>query len=212
MTDSARSGLRPIPLARPPEFVVCPLMREIRAFRYFWPISTDTRTGSKSRSPTNRSRLLSTPRRLPKRMDRSCMRRRERTSLRGESLHGRADSHGPVRRHHHPDLPHITTRKARGRRPTPLLDARGYRGDLSVGVCAGIFRVRDQPIDRPALDLIGRPRPLISGPLCRVRAPTRQRGKCWRLVASPDSKRCPPTGSASNSCPQCSQAHPTVTA
>jgi hypothetical protein len=37
VTDSARSGLRPIPLARPPEFVVCPLMREIRAFRYFWP-------------------------------------------------------------------------------------------------------------------------------------------------------------------------------
>jgi hypothetical protein len=35
--DSAPSGLRPIPLARPPEFVVCPLMREIRAFRYFWP-------------------------------------------------------------------------------------------------------------------------------------------------------------------------------
>jgi hypothetical protein len=33
---AARSGLRPIPLARPPEFVVCPLMREIRAFRYFW--------------------------------------------------------------------------------------------------------------------------------------------------------------------------------
>ena len=29
--------LRPIPLARPPEFVVCPLMREIRAFRYFRP-------------------------------------------------------------------------------------------------------------------------------------------------------------------------------
>src|SRR4029077_20005660 len=27
----------------------------------------------------------------------------------------------------------------RRRRPTPLLDARGYRGDLSVGVCAGIF-------------------------------------------------------------------------
>jgi len=25
------------PLARPPQFVVCPLMREIRAFRYFWP-------------------------------------------------------------------------------------------------------------------------------------------------------------------------------
>ena len=30
-------GTRPIPLARPPEFVVCPLMREIRVFRYFWP-------------------------------------------------------------------------------------------------------------------------------------------------------------------------------
>jgi hypothetical protein len=26
------------PLARPPEFAVCPLMREIQAFRYFWPI------------------------------------------------------------------------------------------------------------------------------------------------------------------------------
>jgi transposase len=37
VTDSPRSGTRPIPLARPPEFVVCPLMREIRAFRYFWP-------------------------------------------------------------------------------------------------------------------------------------------------------------------------------
>src|SRR2546421_2576650 len=37
VTDCARSGPRPIPLARPPEFVVCPLMCEIRAFRYFWP-------------------------------------------------------------------------------------------------------------------------------------------------------------------------------
>jgi ABC transporter substrate binding protein len=36
VTDSPPQG-RPIPLARPPEFVVCPLMREIRAFRYFWP-------------------------------------------------------------------------------------------------------------------------------------------------------------------------------
>jgi hypothetical protein len=26
-----------MPLARPPEFVVCPLMCQIRAFRYFWP-------------------------------------------------------------------------------------------------------------------------------------------------------------------------------
>jgi hypothetical protein len=26
-----------MPLARPPEFVVCPLMCQIRAVRYFWP-------------------------------------------------------------------------------------------------------------------------------------------------------------------------------
>jgi hypothetical protein len=32
VTDSARSGLRPIPLARPPEFVVCPIMRESGQF------------------------------------------------------------------------------------------------------------------------------------------------------------------------------------
>jgi hypothetical protein len=35
VTDSARSGSRPI-LARPPEFVVYPLMCEIQAFRHFW--------------------------------------------------------------------------------------------------------------------------------------------------------------------------------
>jgi hypothetical protein len=35
--DSTRSERRPIPLARPPEFVVCPPMCEIRVFRYFWP-------------------------------------------------------------------------------------------------------------------------------------------------------------------------------
>jgi hypothetical protein len=33
----AHSGPRPIPLATPPELVVCPLMCEIRVFRYFWP-------------------------------------------------------------------------------------------------------------------------------------------------------------------------------
>jgi len=38
---------RPMPLARPPQFVVCPLMREIQAFRYFWP-----KRGSAARSPT----------------------------------------------------------------------------------------------------------------------------------------------------------------
>jgi hypothetical protein len=51
----------------------------------------------------------------------------------------------------------------RRRRPTPFLDARGYCGDLGIRVGAGVFRVRDQPIDRPTLDLVGRPRPLISG-------------------------------------------------
>jgi hypothetical protein len=42
-----------------------------------------------------------------------------------------------------------------------LLDTRGYRGDLGIRVGPGIFRVRDQPIDRPPLDLVRRPRPLI---------------------------------------------------
>ena len=46
-------------------------------------------------------------------------------------------------------------------RPAPLPDAGGYRGDLAIGVSPCIFRIRDQPIDRPPLDLVGRPRPLI---------------------------------------------------
>jgi arylsulfatase A-like enzyme len=33
-----------MPLARPPEFVVCPLMCQIRAFRYFWPNCTAGRS------------------------------------------------------------------------------------------------------------------------------------------------------------------------
>jgi hypothetical protein len=44
---------------------------------------------------------------------------------------------------------------------------------LSVRVGPGVFRIWDQPIDRP--DLVGRPRPLISGRLARGRAPARQR-------------------------------------
>src|SRR5580704_18786298 len=44
---------------------------------------------------------------------------------------------------------------------------------LSVRVGPGVFRIWDQPIDRP--DLVGRPRPLISGRLSRGRAPARQR-------------------------------------
>jgi hypothetical protein len=62
----------------------------------------------------------------------------------------------------------------RWRRPAPLLDARGYRGDVGIRVGPSIFRVWDQPIDRPALDLVGRPRPLISGNLSRAGA--RERG------------------------------------
>ena len=37
VTDSARSGIRLMPLAGPSEFVVCPFMCEIQAVRYFWP-------------------------------------------------------------------------------------------------------------------------------------------------------------------------------
>src|ERR1700724_2125756 len=44
----------------------------------------------------------------------------------------------------------------RRRRPAPLLDARGYRSDLSVGVRPRVARIRDQPIDRPPLDLVER--------------------------------------------------------
>ena len=52
----------------------------------------------------------------------------------------------------------------------PSLDARGYRGDLGIRVGPSIFGIRDQPIDRPALDLVGRPRPLISDSLSRAGA------------------------------------------
>jgi hypothetical protein len=61
----------------------------------------------------------------------------------------------------------------RRRRPAPLLDAGGYRGDLGIRVGAGVFRVWNQPIDSPALDLVGRPRSLISDGLARAGARTR---------------------------------------
>jgi len=38
----------------------------------------------------------------------------------------------------------------------------GYRGDLGIRVDPGIFCVGDQPLDPPALDLVRRPRSLIS--------------------------------------------------
>jgi hypothetical protein len=58
-------------------------------------------------------------------------------------------------------------------RPAPLLDACGDRGDLGVRVGPCVFCVRDQPIDRPALDLVRRPRSLISSSLSRAPARTR---------------------------------------
>src|SRR6202035_5130339 len=47
------------------------------------------------------------------------------------------------------------------------------RGDLGIRVGPGVFRIGDQPIDRPTLDLVGRPRPLISGLDSRAGARTR---------------------------------------
>jgi hypothetical protein len=85
----------------------------------------------------------------------------------------------PARRDHHRDLadaelsggehPGVARNQTavlahqRRARPAPLLDARRYRRDLGIRVGPGIFRVWDQPFDRPPLDLVGRPRPLISG-------------------------------------------------
>jgi len=59
---------------------------------------------------------------------------------------------------------------------SPLLGARGYRGDLGIRVGPGIFRVWDQPVDRPPLDFVCRPRSLISGLLARASARTCGRG------------------------------------
>src|ERR1700731_1163197 len=44
------------------------------------------------------------------------------------------------------------------------------RRDLGIRVGPSIFGIRDQPVDRPPLDLVGRPRLLISGPLSRAGA------------------------------------------
>jgi hypothetical protein len=66
-----------------------------------------------------------------------------------------------------------------------FLDARGYRGDLRLRVRPCIFRIRDQPVDRPPFDLVGRPRSLISGAVSpSARAP--RAGKCWRFYPPAD--------------------------
>jgi len=57
---------------------------------------------------------------------------------------------------------------------SPLARGRAHASREGVGVCAGIFRVWDQPIDRPPLDLVGRPRSLIPGRLSRAGARTRR--------------------------------------
>src|SRR4029077_3796464 len=63
------------------------------------------------------------------------------------------------------------------RRPPPLPDARGYRGHLGVRVGAGVSGVQDQPINRPPLDLVGRPRSLIIGLDSRAGARAAREGK-----------------------------------
>jgi hypothetical protein len=75
----------------------------------------------------------------------------------------------------------------RRRRPAPLLDARGDRRNLRIRVGPGIFRVWDQPVDRPPLDLVGRPRPLISVAISRARARApRERGRIKRAPSPPN--------------------------
>jgi hypothetical protein len=66
--------------------------------------------------------------------------------------------------------------RARRARPAPLLDARRYRRDLRIRVGACISGVWDQPLDRPALDLVGRPRSLISVSDSRAGARAREDG------------------------------------
>jgi hypothetical protein len=77
----------------------------------------------------------------------------------------------------------------RRRRPAPLLDACRDRGDLGIRVGPCIFGIRDQPVDRPALDLVGRPRPLISGRLSRAgpRACARARGDGGEVLGPTDA-------------------------
>jgi hypothetical protein len=79
----------------------------------------------------------------------------------------RAPWRGPRLGRHRPPAPGSSS---------PLLDARGYRGDLGIRVGPCIFGIWDQPLDRPPLDPIGRPRSLI--PMAsRARARARADGR-----------------------------------
>ena len=58
-----------------------------------------------------------------------------------------------------PDWPAITPARLIGQhrvRPAPLLHARRKLRDLSLRVRPGVLRIRDQLVDRPALDLVRR--------------------------------------------------------
>jgi hypothetical protein len=57
--------------------------------------------------------------------------------------------------------------------------------DLGIRVGPGVFRVRDQPIDRPPLDPVRRPRSLISVADSRAGARAPREGKCWRSHPDP---------------------------
>ena len=61
---------------------------------------------------------------------------------------------------------------------------------LLVAMSASIPGIRDQPTERPPLDLVGRPRPLILGlaspRLARGRAHALPEWKCWRFYAPAD--------------------------
>jgi hypothetical protein len=63
-----------------------------------------------------------------------------------------------------------------------VLDARRDGCDLGVRVGARVLRIRDQPIDPPTLDLVGRPRPFISSSISRAGARTRDRGATPRAL------------------------------
>ena len=67
----------------------------------------------------------------------------------------------------------------------------GSLAHADPAVCPGISCIRDQPVDRPALDLVGRPRSLISGGLARAGARTRcRRGNEFACGSRLGLRRC----------------------
>jgi hypothetical protein len=72
-----------------------------------------------------------------------------------------------------PQLPHPPRRRAPDSSSAPLLHARRKLRDLSLRMRPGVLRIRDQPIDRPALNLIRRPCSLARAHNARGRAPAK---------------------------------------